>query len=217
MTGFGIAFLDYDGDSVLDLVVANGAVRTADGAHGAGDAQAGGVAASFAQRNQLFRGAGAGRFEDVSARSGVSFIRAEVSRGLAVGDLDDDGDPDVVVANNGGPLRVLVNRAGNRGRWMGLRIEERTGAAGHRAALGAIGEVTLASGRVLQRRAHADGSYCSSSDARVLLGIPDDDPPASLRVRWPGGAAESFPVPRERRYTQIVRGTGVTEASWARR
>ncbi|MCE9635897.1 MAG: CRTAC1 family protein [Planctomycetes bacterium] len=195
MTGFGAAFLDYDADGHLDLVVANGGVR-----HG--------EAADLGQPNHLLRNRGGGKFEDVSAASGAPFARRETSRGLAVGDLDDDGDPDVVVSNNGGPLRVLLNVARPAGTWVGLRLVQPGAGAAPVEALGARVDLVLADGRRLVRRAHADGSYCSSSDPRVLLALGPADRPASLRVTWPDGSAESFDTPAAGAYATLVRGTG---------
>ena len=102
-TGFGAAFLDADNDGALDLLVVNGAVRKLEALVRAGDPY------PLRQRNQLFRNVG-GRFTDVSSTAGDAFARAEVGRGALFGDLDDDGDTDVVVANNEGPARLLAQR-----------------------------------------------------------------------------------------------------------
>ena len=103
MTGFGTAWLDYDRDGRLDLITANGAVNVAAGLRGS--------PAPYAQRNQLFHNAGAGRLADVSAASGAPFDTALVSRGLATGDIDNDGDVDVVITANNGPVRILLNES----------------------------------------------------------------------------------------------------------
>ena len=123
MTGFGTAPLDYDGDGVLDLFVVNGAVRRIENQVEAGDPH------PLRMENQLFRGLGGGRFETVPAAEREHPVLSEVSRGLAVGDLDNDGDPDLVITNNGGRARVLLNRRPPGGAWLGVRLVAGIGAA----------------------------------------------------------------------------------------
>ena len=65
---------------------------------------------------------GKGRFEEITARAGPAFATEDVGRGAAFGDLDNDGDTDIVVANDNGPVRVLVNAIGSRSHWIGLRL-----------------------------------------------------------------------------------------------
>src|SRR5215467_6544620 len=115
-TGFGAAWLDIDNDGWLDLVTVNGAVTQNI------DAAARRERFALQQHKQAFRNLGNGRFEDVTNRAGPSFMRAEVSRGAAFGDIDNDGDIDVVVGNASGPLRVLLNAIGQRRHWIGLRL-----------------------------------------------------------------------------------------------
>ena len=123
MTGFGTVPLDYDGDGVLDLFVANGAVRRIESQVEAGEPH------PLRMENQLFRGLGGGRFEAVPAAEREHPVLSEVSRGLAVGDLDNDGDPDLVITNNGGRARVLLNRRPAGGAWLGVRLVASIGAA----------------------------------------------------------------------------------------
>ncbi len=211
-TGFGTAMLDYDNDGWLDLVAANGAVHVIEAQARAGDSY------PFDQPNQLYRNAGPrnagprGRggsggigFDDVTAAAGEAFATSEVSRGTAVGDVDNDGDADLLIVNNQGPARLLQNQVGNRRHWLGLRL---LGAGGRRDQLGARVEVELAAGRVLHRRARADASYCSANDPRVLVGLGEAEAVESVRVWWPDGNVEEFEEVAVDAYRTLQQGSG---------
>jgi hypothetical protein len=157
-TGFGTAFIDYDNDGWLDIVIANGAVHTIDTLVSARDPY------PLHQKKQLFRNLRDGHFEETTAVAGPVFELSEVGRGLAVGDLDNDGGIDVVVSNNNGPLRVLINEVGGAQPWLGLRL-----LVGKRDAYGAKVEVRRNGAPTLWRRVRADGSYLAANDPRVLL------------------------------------------------
>ena len=206
-TGFGAAALDYDLDGELDIYVANGAVKRIEEQLRAGDPH------PLRQPNQLFRALGGGRFEEV-----VDFERpavSEVSRGVARGDLDNDGDPDLVVVNNGGPVRVLINQAVPRGRsWVGvdLRLETIGEALVGRRALGAWLGV-LENGEPRRwRRFHTDGSYASANDPRLVFAAPTGSLP-TLIARWPDGVTETFRTEKTGEYVSLVRGRGSPTAS----
>jgi hypothetical protein len=111
----------------------------------------------------------------------------DVARGLSMGDLDNDGDSDVVVFNNSGPMRVLRNDVGSRQHWLGLRVLERG-----RDAMQARIELVRPSGASLVRRVQTDGSYCAASDPRVVFGLNGETSTQTVRVRWPGGRSEEF-------------------------
>ena len=202
-TGFGTAALDYDLDGELDIYVANGAVKRIQEQFRTGEPL------PLRQRNQLFRGLGGGRFEEVSAFEAPAV--SEVSRGLAAGDLDNDGDRDLVVANNNGPARVLINQGQPEERaWVGidLRLPGDNGDATGRRALGSrVGllETGSAAGRNW-RRFHTDGSYAAANDPRVVL--PARGGPPTVIVSWPDGELESFQLPQPGRYFTLVRGRG---------
>jgi len=197
-TGFGTAFIDYDNDGWLDLVIANGAVHVIEELVRAHDPL------PLHQKKQLLHNRGDGRFDDVTDQAGAAFALSEVGRGLAVGDLDNDGGMDFVVSNNNGPVRVFLNKVGSARPWIGLRL-----LTGKRDAYGAEVRIVRKGASTLSRRVHADGSYLSSSDPRVLAGLGDAAEVEQIAVHWPDGRDETFPPPPLRRYTTLVEGGGL--------
>ena len=180
-TGFGTVFFDYDNDGWLDLFVANGAVQL-----------------PLAQPNQLFRNTGKGSFVEVNVPE-LSLL--EVGRGAAVGDVDNDGDPDLLITNNNGPARLLLNNVGNSNHWLGLRLVGKNG----RDMLGAQVEIVTATNSVLRRRVRTDGSYLSANDPRVLVGLGQATKIKAVRVRWPDGATEEWKDQPVDRYVTLTK------------
>ena len=132
------------------------------------------------------------------------FQIAEVGRGLAAGDLDNDGSTDLVLSNNNGPLRVVLNKAGSQKPWVGLRL-----LTGKRDAYGAKVEIRRQGAQTLWRRVRADGSYLSANDPRILVGLGDAPRIDSLTVHWPDGRSEGFAAPPLRQYSTLVEGGGL--------
>jgi len=197
-TGFGTAWWDYDNDSWLDLLTLNGSVSIIEAQARAKDPF------PLKMKNQLYRNLGNGRFEDISARAGAVFQLEEVSRGGAFGDLDNDGDVDVVVGVAAGPTRVLINNVGNINKWIGLRV---VAAGGKRDALGARVAILRPNATPLWRRARADGSYASANDPRVLVGLGPSAPASvGVRVLWPDGKTEEWTAVPTGRYTTLMEG-----------
>ncbi len=197
-TGFGTAAADFDGDGRLDLAVANGAVTRIERLVARGEPF------PLQQRNQLFRNTGEGRFEEWNPGGNAAFVREEVSRGLAVGDLDNDGDPDLLLTNNNGAARLLVNAGNPGGNWLGLRLIDPDGGD----AVDTRVELRLDDGSSQHRRGSRDGSYLSSNDPRVLFGVGPGRAVIEVRVSWPDGAIESWDRLEAGRYHEIRRGSG---------
>ena len=199
-TGFGAGWFDFDNDGWLDLLTVNGAVTQNV------EALARNEPFSLQQRKQLFRNLGNGQFEDATKQAGAVFEIPEVSRGLAFGDIDNDGDVDVVVGNDSGPLRLLINNVGNRKHWVGLRLVGAAGGGKLRDQVGARVAVRRGDGLTVWRRARADGSYGSASDPRVLVGLGESNAPATVRVIWPDGRSEEWKHVPFDRYTTLKEG-----------
>ena len=207
-TGFGTAFFDYDNDGRLDILAANGHVKNVEALARAKDPY------PLHQTNQLFRNMGKGQFQEVSKAAGAVFELSEVSRGAAFGDVDNDGDTDVLILNNNGPARLLTNQVGSDSHWMGLRL---AGGRSGRDMLGARVAVLLSQGRTLWRRVRSDGSYASANDPRVLVGLGEATHVEAVRVFWPDGRAEEWKQVPINTYTKLLQGGGVRLALPAER
>jgi len=198
-TGFGTLFFDYDNDGWLDLLVANGAVQLLPELARRGDRY------PLGQPNQLFHNTGKSTFVDTSLQAGEAFQLLEVSRGAAFGDVDNDGDIDVLITNNNGPVRLLVNQVGNRNHWLGLRL---VGKDNKRDMFGAQVEIIISKDKSLWRRVRTDGSYLSANDPRVVAGLGSVNHLEAVRVHWPGGAVEEWKNPPIDQYTTLREGAG---------
>ena len=188
-TGFGTEWIDYDNDGWPDLFVANGAVNTI--------AAQRGQPQPFRMKNLLFRSLlgslrPATYFADVTAHAGPAFERAEIGRGAAIGDVDNDGDLDIVVTNNGGPVRLLLNQAqetGARHHWLQVRAED---GPTNRFGIGAWVGVERTGQPTLWRRVRTDGSYLSASDTRLHFGLGASAAAVAIVVQWPDGTKQRW-------------------------
>jgi hypothetical protein len=177
---WGTKFLDYDNDGWKDIIVANGHVypylrKSSPGGE------------TYDQRRLLFRNLGDGKFADVSSESGPGIREERSSRGLAIGDLDNDGDVDVVVVNIDSTPSILRNDGGNRRSWLTVRLR---GRASNRLGLGA--RVTATTGDLRQiAEATTSGSVFSASDSRVHFGLGSATQ-ADVEIRWPSGTVQTL-------------------------
>jgi hypothetical protein len=181
-TGFGTDWFDYDNDGLLDLFIANGAVNIVESQRG--------QPRPFRMPNQLLHNTG-GRFADAGAGGGPAFKNAGIARGAAFGDLDNDGDVDIVVTNNGGPALLLLNQDienGSKNHWLEISVRQ---PSANRFGIGGWIGVERAGQPTLWRRVRTDGSYLSASDARVHFGLGAGRASAVV-VQWPDGVRERF-------------------------
>lgn len=179
--GFGIDLLDADLDGNLDVAIANGHVikNAPDFAK-----------APYRQQSQIFLGNGKATFREVSDTAGSFFREKCVARGVAVGDYDNDGRPDLVFSLNGGPLKLLRNQTATPNHWSRLELQG-DGVKSNRNAVGAKIEIE-AGGRKLTRWIHGGGSYLSAADRRVLVGLGSADKVDRIIVVWPSGRRQEY-------------------------
>ena len=187
--GWGTAFVDIDNDGDEDLYIANGHISpVVDGAP---------LDTSYLQPDQLFVNLGGGEYREESERIVISGS-PRCSRGAAFGDLDDDGDVDILVVEIDAPPTLLENRGGNRNGWLWVRL---VGVQSCPDGEGAKVSVKV-SGKVQRKEATRSGSYCSSSDGRVHFGIGKASRVDEMEVRWPSGKVQVFQeIPANREVT----------------
>ena len=198
-TSFGTEFFDWDRDGDLDLITVNGAMNRKPELVRSGDPF------PMHEPNRLYRNTGKAVFEDATAAGGPVFTISELSLAAAIGDIDNDGDADVLVTNNNGPVRLLLNNGIDGNHWLGLRA---VGGNPPRDMLGARIEIIRQGQPTLHRRIHTDGSYCAARDPRVLIGLGSSKTAVTARVIWPGGSREDFRGLKVDRHTTVVQGTG---------
>jgi hypothetical protein len=196
-TGFGTDWFDYDNDGRLDLFIANGAVAIVDALRG--------KPYPYQQKNLLLHNESAAGFTNVSGQAGAALALSEVSRGAAFGDLDNDGDVDIVVTNNNGKARVLLNEGTASAHWLTVRLQ---GGKGNRDGLGAVVRIIRDAGPPLMRRSHTDSSYLSANDPRVHFGLGIDHAVTEITVDWPAGGRESWKSQGVDRVITLREGSG---------
>ncbi len=199
-TSFGVVWLDYDNDMDLDLMIANGAVilNTAQLVKG--------IKLPLNQPNQLLENTGNAKYMDISASQVALKKDKSVSRGLLVGDLDNDGDQDVIINDNNTTPQILLNIVGNSNQWLGLSLLDKTG---KKHQLGSTVTLQLSTGKKLVRMVHRDGSYASSRDPRVLFGLGAHQNITSIVVKWIDGTQEKWLDLELGKYHSIIKGAGV--------
>ena len=201
LSGWGLKFFDFDNDGELDLLLANGHPDDMIGEHS--------QQVAYREPLLLFQQRG-GKLTDVSAQAGPAFQRSYPARGLAVGDFDNDGAVDVLVANNGDAPLLLRNRAAKGRNWIGLHLQ---GVGCNRDAVGAKVSWEV-NGKRRTRSRTAGGSYLASHDPRLVLGLGDADKVDSIEIEWPrpSGRVERLENVPLNRYLRVVEGKGIQDS-----
>ncbi len=201
LTGFGTGFFDYDHDGDLDLAIVNGRVQR----H---PPIAGGSMAppwdAYAEPNQLLANDGQGRYVDQSAQSGDFGKPIEVSRGLAFGDIDNDGDVDLLVSNTAATAKLYRNESAKLGDWLVVRAFDRLR---NRDAHAALVTVVVGSTRYV-RLASPSYGYLASHDPRAHFGLPKGSRIERIEIRWPDGVMETFDGGLSNRIVVLEKGAG---------
>jgi hypothetical protein len=193
MSGFGSLFFDYNNDGLVDLFVLNG--------HPFEQVQKVLSNITYAEPPFLFENTGKA-FREVAGGRGAALKKMYPGRGLATGDIDNDGDADLLLISVGHPPLLLRNDGGNKNRWLGVKL---IGAESNRDAIGA--KVYLTTGGTRRWKQLLGGrSYCSASDARLLFGLGERDKIDLLEVRWPSGQTTRIANPAVNHYQNIEEG-----------
>lgn len=182
---WGTGFIDADNDGWRDLFIANGHLEDHIDQYD--------QSSTYLQQNQLYLNAG-GKFREATSRAGPGFDERFSSRGAAFGDIDNDGDVDIVVSNSRDRPSVLVNEGGNRRSWVVLDLRSKKGSA----AIGARATIE-SGGRRQVGEVRSGASYASQSDFRLHFGVGDAEIIERISIRWPSGresTLESIPVRR---------------------
>lgn len=190
--GFGLEACDYDLDGWKDLIVGNGHVLDLSDEHVDGS--------SYAQSQQLLHNLQNSTFAD-DLKSLGDLVKPQVTRGLAVGDYDNDGDWDVVTVSHDQPMRLFRNDGGNKHHWITFRLEGKK----QRDAVGATVSIT-AKGKKQLQQVRGGSSYASFSDTRVTFGLGTQNKVDSVEIRWPSGANQKFGVQPSNNFYYVNEG-----------
>lgn len=195
-SGWGMHIFDYDNDGRKDLFVANGHVMD--------NIELTRPHLRYLERPLLLKYE-SNKFVDVSLRSGEVFSQVWPSRGAAFGDLDNDGDIDIVVSNCNGPAYLLRNEGGNRNHWVGLELR---GTKSNRDGLGSKVVLISQSGKVQYNQGTTSGSYLSANDRRVFFGLGKEEAIREIRIDWPSGISQVIANPRPDQILKIEEKAG---------
>lgn len=200
LVGWGAHLFDYDNDGWLDLLAVNGHVYP--------QVERASPPAAYRQRKLLYRNNRNGTFAETTAAAGPAMMEPAVSRGSAAGDLDNDGDLDVVINNLDGAPAVLRNDGGNAHNFLNVDLVGRTS---NRSAIGAV--VTVRAGDLVQRaERRSGGSYLSHDDMRLHFGLEGRTAIDAVEVLWPTGTEQRFTGVRANTFIRIVEGAAAPES-----
>ena len=201
--GWGVRLLDYDNDSDLDLLIANGHVtKTIELLR---------PDIAYRQLPLLLTNSGEGRFEDAKQKSGLVFQQPHSARGLAVADYDNDGDPDAALARLNDVPVLLRNNVGQANRWVGFHLQ---GRASNRDAIGSRVTVDWGEKGQLVRWLTGGASFLASHDRRILFGLGSSErQTVDVEIDWPSGRRQILADLPTNRYHQIVEAGGQLEGN----
>ncbi len=199
-SGWSARFMDYDNDGWKDLLIAQG--------HDMDNIQLVSPMLRYREPPLLLRNTGK-KFVDVSAISGDIFHEAWVGRGMAIGDIDNDGRIDAVISTNGGAAHILLNKTVTQNHWITLHL---TGHKSNRDGIGAAVKLTTAHGSQWVTATTA-GGYLSSSDPRVHFGMGDSPVADSIEIHWPSGIVQTLTSVKGDRQIQVDEPTAAVVSS----
>jgi hypothetical protein len=198
--GWGNAFVDLDNRGFVDYFMVNGHVYP--------QVNTAGIGTKYLEPKQLFQNLHNGKFSDISTKAGSAIQIPQVSRGLAVGDLFNDGHLELVVENLQGAPMILRSQSEEQNHWISLSLR---GVRSNRLAINA--RVRIASGDLIQTdEVRSGGSYLSQSDLRLHFGLGQHDLAESIEIFWPSGAKEALSHLAPDRFYSITEGEGVTSS-----
>lgn len=198
---FGAFFFDYDLDGHLDIFAANGHVED--------EINRVQPRVTYKQTPLIFKNLGKGKFEPVTAKLGPDIARPVVGRGSAYGDIDRDGDLDVVVTTSHGPAYLFRNDGGNKNRW--LRVKT-VGSKSNRDGIGAVVRVVSASGKQWSL-VRSGSSYCSQSELAPTFGLGKDAKVTAIEIDWPSGTKQRLPGVATNQIVTIDESKGILGTS----
>ncbi|MCU1328354.1 MAG: ASPIC/UnbV domain protein [Bryobacterales bacterium] len=194
LLGWGIVFTDVNDDGLPDLAIANGHVYP--------EVTGSAVGETYKQKTLLYLNRGQGKFEDATAVAGPGFAPMRPSRGMAAGDLDGDGRPEIIVVNMNEPPALLKN-LGPRGNWIAFALE---GKKSNRSAIGA--RVTVeADGRRQMQEVSSGGSYFSQNSTTLYFGLGKATKVDRLEIKWPSGETQTWTAVPGQRTVRIAEGS----------
>jgi enediyne biosynthesis protein E4 len=202
-TGFGVGLFDMANSGLLDMFSANGGVR---GMAADLSSNPKGDPFPYREKKLLLKNMGKGKeFKDITASAGPVFQIPEVSRSAVFGDVNNDGGIDILVTNNNGPARLLLNTVPNRGHWLQVHLE---GTKTNRSAYGSVVEIVRKDGTAVKGWVRGDGSYLAANDPRVHFGLGKDTEVNHIQVYWLAGECESWQQAAVDTIVHLKEGTG---------